>query len=590
MGQDRISGCYVLGKETSNAQKGSATKLGAHMWRPATSAWVAYVTGAVVINLSESFNAFPHSLGIHWEASSSVRLPTLCPRVRGCTCNVVGYGADEYSRVNNRQKCIIGGGEEDAANSQLRTVIKFGGSSLANGERLLEVGKLVKRLIAEGQKPVMVCSAMGSTTNRLRNAGELALEEGSVKMDSLRTLHMSAIDNNGLSEEVRGETEHLLEDLKALLKGVSYIRELTPRTIDHLLSFGERMSVRIMAGVLNKLGIPSQAFDSWTIGLTTNGDHGNAEILDTSSNNVKAFFSKFGQDEVPVVTGFLGKSDEGRITTLGRGGSDLTATYIGSCIGADEVQVWKDVDGMLTADPKTVPTAEPVPCVSYEEAAELAYFGAKILHPVAMRPAQRARVPVRIKNSYNPSHPGTIIVDRRDLEGVLVSAITCKRSISLIDIVSTRMVKQVGFISKVFETISNHGLSVDMVATSEVSISLTLDNHKGCNCAKKSAIKELSTIADVSEKSGASIISLIANVQRSSDILSEVFSIMKRENIKVLMLSQGASKVNIGLVIPESSVDVAISSLHSHFFEHGDKGVANPNNDDPNMKKKKSPT
>ncbi len=589
MRQDRVSsGCYVLGDEntsSSNAQNGSATELGAYMWGPAAWALVACVAGAGLINLSESFNAFPYSLGIHRETSSSLRSPTSYPRLRGCTCNVVGRGADEHSCVNNPRN-HIGDGEEGSAQGQLRTVIKFGGSSLATGERLLEVGKLVKRLMAEGQKPIMVCSAMGSTTNRLQAAGQLALEEGSVHIDSLRTLHMSAIDNNGLSDEVRVDTECLLEDLRSLLKGVSYIRELTPRTIDHLVSFGERMSIRIMAGVLNKLGVPAQAFDSWTVGLVTNGEHGNSAILDMSSNKIKTFFSKFGQDEVPVITGFIGKSEDGRITTIGRGGSDLTATYIGSSIGADEVQVWKDVDGMLTADPKTVPDAEPVPCVSYEEAAELAYFGAMILHPAAMRPVQRASIPVRIKNSYNPSHPGTVIVESRDLKDVLVSAITCKRHISLIDIVSTRMVKQVGFISKVFGTFSKYGISVDMIATSEVSISLTLDSHWGDSNVKKDVIKELSAIADITEKPDVSIVSLIANVERSSEVMSEVFSIMKKENIHVLMLSQGASKVNISLVIPDNEVDLAISSLHSHFFEHRDNDIANPNNSS-NMSVKK---
>ncbi len=574
-------------EHTSKAQNGSATELGAYMWGAATWAWVACAAGAGLIDLSESFNAFPYSLGIHRETSLSLRSPTSCPRVRGCTCNVVGRGANERSCVSNVRNHI----KDGAAQGQLRTVIKFGGSSLATGKRLLEVGNLVKRLIAEGQKPIIVCSAMGSTTNRLHAAGQLALEEGSVDLDSLRTLHMSAIDNIGLSDEVRENTELLLADLRALLKGVSYIRELTPRTIDHLVSFGERLSVRIIAGVLNKLGIPSQSFDSWTVGLVTSGEHGNSDILDISSNNIETFFSKFGQDEVPVITGFIGKSEDGRITTIGRGGSDLTATYIGSSIGVDEVQVWKDVDGMLTADPKTVPNAEPVPCVSYEEAAELAYFGAGILHPLAMRPAQRSKIPVRIKNSYNPSHPGTVIVESRDLKGVLVSAITCKRCISLIDIVSTRMVKQVGFISKVFETVARHGISVDMIATSEVSISLTLDNHLGDSNVKKNVIKELSAIADVTEKPCVSIVSLIANVERSSHVMSEVFSIMKRENIHVLMLSQGASKVNIGLVIPEKNLDLAISSLHSHFFERGDKGIANPNNSsNMSVREKKSPT
>ncbi len=550
-------------------------EMGSYRW--GAIALVACACGAGLINLSESFKVFPYSLGIHRETSSSLRSPTSWPTVRGCTCNIVDHGTKERSCVNNLRHCIEND-DEGAAQGQMRTVIKFGGSSLATGKRLLEVGKLVKRLISEGQQPIMVCSAMGSTTSKLHAAGKLALEEGSVHVDSIRTLHLGAIDEIGLSDEVRSETELLLEDLKALLKGVSYIRELTPRTIDHLLSFGERMSVRIMSGVLNKLNIPSQSFDSWVVGLVTNDEYGDADILDISRDEIKKFFSSYGKDEVPVITGFVGRTKDGRLTTIGRGGSDLSATYIGSSIGADEIQVWKDVDGMLTADPNVIPTAKPVPCVSYDEAAELAYFGARILHPTSMRPAQRANIPVRIKNSYNPSHPGTLIVGTRECKETLVTAISSKRSVSLIDIVSTRMVKQVGFVSKVFSTFSDLGLSVDMVATSEVSISVTLDNHKRDSNIKK-LIKELSTIADVAEKSSVSIISLISNVKRGSEVMAEIFSAMRKEGINVLMLSQGASKVNIGIVVPEEELDLAIRSLHARFFDSkATEGIETPDN------------
>ncbi len=556
-------------------------------FRWGAASWVACTAGAGLINLSESFKFAPYSLGIHRGSSSSLH-STSWPRVRGCTSKAVDRGTEERSCLYNKRS-YIEYGEGGVAPHELRTVIKFGGSSLATGKRLLEVGKLVRMLIENGQQPIMVCSAMGSTTDKLHAAGQLALEEGSVHMDSIRTLYTSAINDLGLSDEVKADTENLLEELRDLLKGVSYIQELTPRTIDHLVSFGERMSVRIMAGVLNKLGIPSQAFDSWTIGLVTSKEYGDADILGESHDRIRVFFSKFGKDEVPVITGFIGKNKDGRITTTGRGGSDLTATYIGSSVGADEVQVWKDVDGMLTADPKTVPNAEPVPCVSYEEAAELAYFGAKILHPVAMRPAQRANIPVRIKNSYNPSHPGTIIVGTRDDDGALVTAITCKRYISLIDIVSTRMLKQVGFISEVFSTFAKFGLSVDMIATSEVSISLTLDNHVRDYTVKKKLMQELSAIADVTEKTGVSIVSLIANIKRSSEVMLEVFSTMAKEDINVLMLSQGASKVNIGLIVPEEKLDLAITSLHSHFFE-SNGGIANPNNQSNKRVNKKATT
>lgn len=449
----------------------------------------------------------------------------------------------------------------------LRTVIKFGGSSLATAERLREVGALVKLLISQGQRPTMVCSAMGKTTNNLLSAGQFALEDGKVYIDAIRTLHLTTVEELGFGEQVRSDVEGLLEELSALLKGISFLRELTPRTLDHLVSFGERLSVRLVAAQLNKVGVPAQHFDSWALGFVTTGEFGNADVMDESYARIKAVMSKFDDNFVAVVTGFIGQSKEGKITTLGRGGSDLTATVIGAAIGADEVQVWKDVDGMMTADPRAVKAAVPVPCVSYEEAAELAYFGAKILHPVAMRPAQRCSIPVRIKNSYNPSHPGTIITGIRVCGPNLVTAITFKEDVELIDIVSTRMLGQFGFLSKVFDIFAENSLSIDMVATSEVSISLTLDHTAKNNGPKAKAIVSLSEFADVRETSPVSIISLIANVERSSEVLADVFAVMRDNNIQVLMQSQGASKVNIGLVVQQKDLMLTVKALHAHFFE-----------------------
>mmetsp|Transcript_24122 Transcript_24122/g.55805 ORF Transcript_24122/g.55805 Transcript_24122/m.55805 type:complete len:303 (-) Transcript_24122:289-1197(-) len=259
----------------------------------------------------------------------------------------------------------------------------------------------------------------------------------------------------------------------------------------------------------------------------------------------------------------------GRITTLGRGGSDLTASLIGAAAGFDEVQVWKDVDGILTADPRSCPNAKPVPFVTFEEAQELAYFGAQVLHPVAMQPAMRVDIPVRVKNSYNPSAQGTLIT-RTHREQPLVSAITSKSGVQMVDICSTRMLGQYGFLSLVFKTFETHRLSVDVIASSEVSVSLTL-NKKGA--ADESGhevaalVKDLANVADVRVTSGHSIVTLIADVKRSSSVMAIVFSVMARLGIQVEMMSQGASKVNISLIIPEAREKEAVTALHRCFFE-----------------------
>lgn len=270
-------------------------------------------------------------------------------------------------------------------------------------------------------------------------------------------------------------------------------------------------------------------------------------------------------DRVAVVTGFIGHDAEGRITTLGRGGSDLTATTLGSAVPVDEIQVWKDVDGIMTANPKVVPDAIPVPYVTFEEASELAYFGAEILHPISMVPAMRYNIPVRVKNSYNPDHPGTVITATKEAPN-LVTAITSKRNVDLVDIVSTWMLGQYGFLSRVFSIFEEQKISVDCVATSEVSISLTLDKKQQDDSAEKKLVAALSEVASVTVHPNRAIISLIANVARSSEVLSIVFDALKEAGIQVEMLSQGASKVNISLIVKDADAERATKVLHDAFF------------------------
>lgn len=267
-----------------------------------------------------------------------------------------------------------------------------------------------------------------------------------------------------------------------------------------------------------------------------------------------------------VVTGFIGHDEQGRITTLGRGGSDLTASTLGAAVPVDEIQVWKDVNGIMTANPKVVEDAIPVPFVTFEEASELAYFGAEILHPISMVPAMRHNIPVRVKNSYNPDHPGTVITATKEA-ATLVTAITSKRNVDLVDIVSTWMLGQYGFLSRVFSIFEEQKVSVDCVATSEVSISLTLDKKKEDDTKEQKLVEALSEIASVTVHPNRAIISLIANVKRSSEVLSIVFAALKQAGIQVEMLSQGASKVNISLIVKDSEAEQATKVLHDAFFK-----------------------
>jgi len=427
------------------------------------------------------------------------------------------------------------------------------------------VAHLIKDQIAAGYRPrAVVCSAMGKTTNSLLSAGDFALE-GKVNVEALRTLHQAACDEFDLPKNTRREVSELLNECEDMLNGVRLLQELSPKSLDQLVSYGERCSVRIMAARLNQIGVPAQAFDAWEVGMHTDSSFGDASILPRAEKEIRRVFdARIDPSIVAVVTGFIGHDPNGKITTLGRGGSDLTATAIGAACDLDEIQVWKDVDGILSSDPRLVPNAVPVDVVSYDEASELAYFGAQVLHPIAMQPAMKKNVPVRVKNSYNPEAEGTVIL--KDKTDRLVTAITCKRGVTLLDIVSTRMLGAYGFLSTVFATFEKNQLSVDVLASSEVSVSLTLD-RKQPQANIDRLIKDLSDSADVNVKKNRSILTLIADVERSSEVLATVFRVFSSKGIKVEMLSQGASKVNISFILKDEQLEDAILNLHSCFFE-----------------------
>lgn len=441
-------------------------------------------------------------------------------------------------------------------------VMKFGGSSVANADRIRHVSGIVRS--AMDRQPVLVLSAMGDTTDLLVEAADAALA-GSVSVEAITRLHRETVEALGLGEELwKDEISPLLEELESLLKGISLIKELTGRTNDYLVSFGERLSIRIAAAWLRKEGVKAEALDAWDAGFTSTDTYTSADVLDSSYEQIASIIGgKVKAGILPVVTGFIAKDKSGSITTLGRGGSDLTATIIGAACGAEEIQVWKDVDGILTADPRVVKTATPVSTVTYEEASELAYFGAQVLHPRSMQPCIKYGTPVRVKNSYNPPAPGTRIVARHEGDAGPVRAITTKKKVTLVDIVSSRMLGQYGFLARVFAAFEAHRISVDMVATSEVSVSLTLDEAHDLAALKK----DLEKIASVDIRTGKAIVTLIGDVERSAEILAKSFTVCAAQGVKVQMVSQGASKVNISFIVNDAQANKAVLALHDAFFD-----------------------
>ena len=439
-------------------------------------------------------------------------------------------------------------------------VMKFGGSSVANAERIRRVAEIIRAY--ENERPVVVLSAMGDTTDFLLEAADCALG-GKIEISEIENLHRKTAQELGIDFAC---VENLLAELKQLLTGISMIRELTKRTRDYLVSFGERMSVRIMASYLKTLGIGVAFFDAWDIGITSDSNFTKAELLDEVWQTIPQALKSYSEcscGEIPIVTGFIAKDKKGEITTLGRGGSDLSATIIGAALGVKEIQTWKDVDGIMTADPRICAAARTVPEVTYEEAQELAMFGAQVLHPRSMKPCLKSGVPVRVKNSYNIKSEGSIIVKEHSSEREEVCAITSVKHVTLIDIVSAGMLGAAGFLAHIFNQFLKWEVSVDLIATSEVSVSLTVNTKADLS----GLVEDLSRVAQVGLRSGKSIVSIICDSSKASGILSRGLSALSEAGINAQMISQGASKVNVSIVVDDEQCDTAVRTLHSEFFE-----------------------
>lgn len=612
--------------------------------------------------------------------------------------------------------------------------MKFGGSSMGSAEMIMKVGQIIKNKVENGYFPIIVCSAMGKTTNNLISAGEkVANKYPSQRQISVSPsgrdaasyvqsflqdvckIHLDALDSLKCENSLRDEIENLLLDAGSILNGVRLVRELSTRTRDLLMSFGERMSVRILASYLRQIGLKASARDAWDVGMITSNGNGSADsdvgtaVLlpdtpkrinenlqyfvshaqrpDSNSNVLQVPHSQFQNSiqanvplplkkseiesyaeilSIPVITGFISMDEGGIVTTLGRGGSDLTAAVIGSSIRAAEVEIWTDVNGILTADPRVVPTARHIPVVSFREASEFAYFGAKVLHPLTIRPAVVAGIPVRVLNTFNPCHEGTIIrqdemldvisVSRVDsfkhlaalseqdehspdedeeqfylnssktspfspsyttsqssyssqtqpqtqilqsqaaatlqmwsshynfvgdrnrcvkkiLSCNLVKAVTCKFGVTLIDISTSTMLGNHGFLAKVFSIFDKLSLSVDVVATSEISLSLTLDKGSSKDQMQR-AVEELRKVANVDVETDKSIVTLLCNTYHSSEIIANACAVFAYHQTRVDMVSFGASRVNISFVLDGKVPDDIVRSLHEVLIEQ--KGLLVP--------------
>jgi aspartate kinase len=434
-------------------------------------------------------------------------------------------------------------------------VMKFGGSSVANAARIRNIASIVKR--KKRECPVVVVSALGGVTDGLLQAANEAARGRNPKnvLAEIIRKHYAAIDALSLRREIIGDE---VEQLGRRLESMSMLGECTPKGVDLLVSFGERMSARIIAAHLSNTGMPAKAYDAYDIGMITDSNFGNADVLPQSYPRMRRKLAKLAH--VPVITGFIGKDRAGNVTTLGRGGSDYTASIIGAAIGAKEIQIWTDVNGIMTADPRVVRGAKSIAVVSYGEASELAVLGAKVLHPKTILPAMDKGIPVRILNTFNPGHKGTVVLRNPGVK-CRIASITCKKNIQVMNLSTPSMFQEHGFLRKVFGVFESRGVSVDMVSTSEVNVSVAIEGRHITDALKS----ELGKIAKVDVRSGRAKISLVGNdLIYVRGALGRMFSALKGMSIE--MVSSSLSETNQSFVVKEKDADTAVRRLHATFF------------------------
>ncbi len=447
-------------------------------------------------------------------------------------------------------------------------VMKFGGTSVQDGPAMRRVIEIVEK--EKERHPVVVVSAIAGATNSLLAMGQTALS-GDTRaaeevLSQLVSRHRWILFDLGLSKSTEREVADVVaryaEELGDFTRGVVLLRELTPRIQDAIVSYGERLSVHLLTAAAEARGLDAELVDAREV-MRTDSRFGKARPdAGTLALRCQDLIAPvLGAGKIPIIEGFVGATDEGEPTTLGRGGSDYSAALLGAALGADEIQIWTDVDGVLTADHRLVPEGKKIRELSFAEAAELAYFGARVLHPATIEPAVSRNIPVRILNSRRPSASGTTIASRARKSGVAVKSIATKKGITLIDVKSLRMLMAHGFLRSMFELFDRHEVPVDLVSTSEVSVSLTVDSVEKIS----SIVAELEQFSEVTVERGCAIVCLVGEEIRSTPrIAARTFGALG--DINVRMISQGASEMNLSFVVREGDADESVKRLHREFF------------------------
>jgi aspartate kinase len=455
-------------------------------------------------------------------------------------------------------------------------VMKFGGTSVEDAVAMHRTAAIVAGRRERGLQPVVVVSAMAKVTDQLIAAAAAAgrddREEALRISAKLRERHLetaAALVHAERLVDVLSLLHHDFDALDDLLRGIAAVGELTARTNDLVVSFGERMSSRMVAEAFMEQGLNGFHVDARTC-IITDSHYGKAAPLEAEIEQrlLANVLPLIEAGHTPVMGGFIGSNDKGITTTLGRGGSDYTAALVGGGLHAGAIEIWTDVNGIMTTDPRICPDALRVKTISFEEAAELAYFGAKVLHPATILPAVQKSIPVWVLNSRNATNEGTKITAIAPHCSSPFKSIAAKKRLTIIDIVASRMLMAHGFLKAVFDVFDKYHCAIDMVSTSEVSISVTVDSNEQL----PAICDELSKIADVKYEGHKALVCMVGeDIRGHNGIAGRVFSAISHVNVR--MISQGASEINMSFMIDEEDVEEAIRSLHKAFFTDPDKTV-----------------
>lgn len=459
--------------------------------------------------------------------------------------------------------------------------MKFGGTSVGNGEHIQHVASLISNYLGKGYQMVMVVSALKGVTDDLIEASEEARSGNRDRVYKLlqRTTekHVAAAGNAIKSKLIREEVEQTLkttlDELEKVLTGIIYLGELTPKSKDYVLSFGERMSTLIVWGALRDLGLKVQYFTGKDAGIVTDSNFGEARpLIKVTAHQVKQKIEPLlEKGTIPVVTGYIAATQDGEITTLGRGGSDYTATIIAAALEADEVWVWTDVDGLMTSDPKIVPSAKVIPELSFQEAIEMAIFGAKAMHPRALEPAMEKEIPVRVRNTFNPQNPGTLIVKEQKIKPKdVVKGITLIKNSALVNVSGAGMVGTPGTAAKVFDILGKNNINVLMISqsASEANISFIIQREVLERAVSTLEIALLGSglIREVTAEDDICVVAVVgAGMKGTPGVAARMFGAVARRGVNVRMIAQGSSELNVSFVVKETDGEKAVRAIHKEF-------------------------